>query len=144
VSSAFTTFRAGLQATLAAGLTAYDWHAGTPPKGGTIPTSTAVGFVWFDHSEQDSSNKLLEKITCGVRMYVIFEQQFDPEVPDPEPTSATDVEQAASDLQTVLQPTQYGNDPWYFDVETIQSDYDNGFIEAMVSGVRWNDAVVGA
>lgn len=137
-TSAYTTFRAALQATLAAGLTAYSWNAGPPPNGGALPDSTALGYVWVEDAAQDEHNKLQEKITCGVRMYVIWGQRLDPQTPiDP-----TAVEQAGADLQTTLAPAQAPGDPWFYEVLSIHFDNDNGFIEAAVQGTRWNDFAI--
>jgi hypothetical protein len=101
----------------------------------------AAGFVWVDRSEPDPSNVLVELITCGVRMYVIFDERLDPQTPsDPTP-----MEQAAGDLQTTLAPSSAGDvsaDPWFFAVGPIQFDHDNGYIEAEVTGTRWNDAAL--
>lgn len=137
MSNAYTTFRANLQATLSAALTGYTWVAGPPPNG-KVPDQEALGFVWVERQAMDTSNKLLEAITCGVRMYVLWDQQIDPQTPD-DPTA---LEQAASDLQTTLKPDGTPGDPWYFDVETIDFDHGNGYIEAAVTGHRWNDAAV--
>jgi hypothetical protein len=137
-TSAYTTFRAALQATLAAGLASYSWNAGPPPQGMAVPDSTALGYVWIESAEQDTDNKLLERITCGVRMYVIWSQRLDPQTPvDPAP-----IEQAAEDLQTTLAPAQAPGDPWFYEVLTIKFDHDNGFIEAAVQGTRWNDFAI--
>jgi len=138
VSNAYTTFRAELQATLAAALTAYSWNAGPPPSGAAMPDSTALGYVWVEGQQQDTNNKLLEEITCGVRMYVIWGQRIDPQTPvDPSP-----LEQAAGDLQTTLAPASLPADPWFYEVLSIAFDNDNGYIEAAVRGTRWNDAAV--
>jgi hypothetical protein len=116
-TSAYTTFRAALQATLTAGITADAWNAGPPPAGLAVPDSTAIGYVWIEGAEQDNDNKLLERITCGVRLYVIWSQRLDPQVPiDP-----TAIEQAAEDLQTTLAPAQTPGDPWYFEVLVDQA-----------------------
>ena len=140
MSNGYTTTRSALQTALSTALTAYSWNAGPPPNGGdAVPDSTALGYVWVEHSEQDSANALLERITLGVRMYVIWSQRLDPQTP----TDPTELEQAANDLQTTIAPVSAtGTDPWYFEVLAIDFDNDNGFIEAEVRAVRWNDAAV--
>jgi hypothetical protein len=139
VTASFITFRQLIQTTLTAGITAYTFYAGTPPNGNSVPDSTPVGFVWVEKSEMDSANKLLEEITVGVRMYPIWSQRLDEDQPGNDPTL---LEQVGSDLQTTLQPAQYGSDPWYFDVVSIVFDNDNQWVEATIVGVRWNDAAV--
>jgi hypothetical protein len=137
-TSAYTTFRAALQATLAAGITADAWNAGPPPSGAAVPDSTALGYVWVEQAEQDNDNKLLERITCGVRIYPIWTQRLDPQTPiDP-----TVLEQAAEDLQTVLAPAQAPGDPWFYEVLSIKFEHDAGYVEAAVQGTRWNDFAI--
>jgi len=138
-ASAYTTFRQALTTTLSATLTGYTYLAGAPPQGGSaIPDSTPLAYVWVEKAETDTKNALLENITAGVRLYVVWSQRLDPQTPiDPGV-----LEQAAEDLQTTLAPGSYPGDPWYFTVQSIAFDNDNGYIEATVVGVRWNDGTV--
>lgn len=137
MSNAYTTYRTELMATLAASLTEYSFNAGEPPKANP-PATTPLGYVWIENSAQLASNKLVEEIIAGVRLYVVWGQRVDAQTPvDPTP-----VEQAAEDLQTTLAPAQTPGDPWFYEVLSITFDNDNGYIEAAVKGTRWNDFAV--
>lgn len=139
MSAGITTMRTLLYTTLsgASAFSGYEWHAGPPPTT-RVPNDLAVGYVWGVGTEQDKANKLLENVTCRVRLYLTYEQRIDPATPG-DPSA---LEQASSDIQTSLAPVQYGTDPWYFDVTSVQLDHDAAQVDVVIVGVRWNDAAV--
>jgi hypothetical protein len=141
VSAGITTMRALLYSTLsgATAFSSYEWHAGPPPTT-RVPNDLAVGYVWGVGTEQDAANKLLEKVTCRVRLYLTYEQRIDPATPS-DPSA---LEQASSDVQTALAPISVntGGDPWYVEVTSVQLDHDAATVDAVISGPRWNDAAV--
>jgi hypothetical protein len=105
---------------------------------GAIPNSTQLGYVWIVRSDEDQANKLLREITAGVRIYLVWDENLDPLTPD----DPTPLEQAGTDLETTLAPIQYGSDPWYFDVVSIEFNHGRQYLEAVVRGTRWNDSAV--
>lgn len=138
MTSAYTTYRESLVSTLTAGLSGYEWQAGPPPSARAVPEADAWAYVWITRAAPLSGNKLVEQITAGVRLYVVWGQQADQSVPvDP-----TTLEQAAEDLQTTLAPAQAPGDPWFYEVQTITFNYAEGFVDAVVVGTRWNDFAV--
>ncbi len=115
------------------------FYPGVPPDV-LPPASTAVGYVWVETMEQDSSNQLIEKVTAGVRVYPIQDERFNGDIPiDPTP-----LYDAASDVQAMTfadwEPSNSA--PWFFNCIKIDFNHEEQYIEAEIEGTTWNDAAV--
>ncbi len=138
MSTPLGDYVAGLVTVLAAGLTDTTFAPGKAPD--TLPpASSALGFVWATTIDQDESNQLIEHVTTMVRIYPIQSEQFDGETPiDPTPLYT-----AAELLQTSLEAGATPSSVWFFDVNTIELNHDDQYIEATIVGTRWNDTAIG-
>lgn len=83
----------------------------------------------------ESTNHYLQNITCGVRAYVQYGQQIDPDSPD----DPTPLEALALSLETVLGPAQLTSGPWFFEIQSMSFDNANGFVDAVVVGTQFSD-----
>ncbi len=138
--SAVQDFSDGLIAALTATLTDTTFSPGKAPDN-LPPATTAVGFVWVTDIAEDESNKHLEHITAGVRIYPIQTEQFDGLTPINPSTLYT----VATTVQTCLGAAWQSEAAtvWFWEVLNVSFDHDNQYIEAEVRAQTWSDSAKG-
>jgi hypothetical protein len=94
----------------------------------------AVCSVWPIRRARASDHQLEEDVTLGVRCWLKWRDQKDPD----RPVDPTPIEELSETLLAALSAVQTSLGPWYIDVVNVEFDAEAQGIEATVVGRQWN------